>query len=150
MSAETAPTRVEPATSELTEPFWDATRQRRYLVQWCTACETPIFYPREACPRCLSSSSLGWRESSGAGTVYAVSVQHRPANPTMAGRVPYAVALVDLDAGGGGPVVRVMSNVVNCDPSTVAVGQPLSLTWEPLSDGRHLPLFEPSEAGGAA
>ena len=93
--------RIEPADTELTDPFWDATRERRYLVQWCAACTTPIFYPREVCPSCLSADSLEWRESSGRATVYAVSVQHRPANPTMADRVPYAVALVEVDAGDG-------------------------------------------------
>jgi hypothetical protein len=36
-----------------------------------------------------------------------------------------------------------MSNVVNCDPLTVQVGDAVTLTWEELSDGRHLPQFEP-------
>ena len=137
--------RIEPAATELTDTFWDATRERRYLVQWCAACATPIFYPREVCPSCLSADALEWRESSGRGTVYAVSVQHRPANPTMADRVPYAVALVEVDAGDGTQVVRVMSNVVNCDPQAVRVGDAVSLTWEELSDGRNLPQFEPFE-----
>ena len=139
--------RLEPPTSDITEPFWAATRARRYLVQWCTSCDRPIFYPREACPSCLSSESLTWRESNGTGTVYAASVQHRPANPTMAERVPYVVALVELDAGGGDATVRVMSNVVGCDPAAVDVGQRVSLTWEPMSDGRNLPQFEPSAKG---
>jgi uncharacterized OB-fold protein len=78
--------------------------------------------------------------------VYAVSVQHRPANPTMADRVPYAVALVEVDAGDGASTVRVMSNVVSCDPLSVTVGDRVALSWEALSDGRNLPVFEP--AGG--
>jgi uncharacterized protein len=135
--------RIDPPGSPTSDPFWAATRDHRYLVQWCTVCRTPIFYPREVCPTCLSGESLGWRESSGRGTVYAVSVQHRPASPTMADRVPYAVALVDVDAGDGTSTVRVMSNVVNCDPQAVRVGDPVTLTWETLSDGRNLPLFEP-------
>jgi uncharacterized protein len=137
--------RLEPQATETTDPFWDATKERRYLVQWCTACSNPIFYPREVCPTCLSADNLTWRESSGAGTVYAVSVQHRPGNPMMADRVPYAVALVEVDAGDGERTVRVMSNVVNCDPLTVQVGDAVMLTWEELSDGRHLPQFEPGE-----
>jgi len=39
----------------------------------------------------------------------------------------------------------VMSNVVNCDPQSIRVGDAVSLTWEELSDGRHLPQFEPIE-----
>jgi uncharacterized OB-fold protein len=136
--------RLEPSATDVSDAFWDATRDERYLVQWCSACNTPIFYPREVCPTCLSSDALEWKTSNGTGTVHAISVQHRPANPTMAERVPYAVALVEVDAGADGAVVRVMSNVVNCDPETVRVGDRVRLVWEPLSDGRNLPLFEPS------
>jgi uncharacterized OB-fold protein len=136
--------RLEPEATEVSDPFWDATRERRYLVQWCAACAHPIFFPREVCPTCLSADSLEWRESSGRGIVYAVSVQHRPANPTMAERVPYVVALVEIDAGDGAGTVRAMSNVVNCDPFAVRVGDAVTIAWEALSDGRHLPVFEPA------
>jgi hypothetical protein len=64
----------------------------------------------------------------------------------MADHVPYVVALVDVDAGDGVRTVRIMSNVVNCDPESVYVDDALTLTWEPLSDGRHLPVFEPARA----
>jgi len=138
--------RYEPKPTELTDAFWDATKEQKYLVQWCTACREPIFYPREVCPSCLSAESLEWRPSNGRGVVHAVSVQHRPGNPTMADQVPYAVALVEVDAGDGEQTVRVMSNVVNCDPESVQVGDDLTLTWEPLSDGRNLPVFEPTRS----
>ncbi|MCU1357647.1 MAG: DNA-binding protein [Acidimicrobiales bacterium] len=132
-----APTRIEPPVTDVSRPFWDATREQRFLVQWCIDCEQPIFYPREVCPSCLGTD-LEWRPSAGTGTVYAVSVQHRPAFPTMADRVPYAVALIDLDDG-----IRLMSNVVECDPETVAPGLAVTVRWELLSDGRHLPQFRP-------
>lgn len=141
--------RLQPSATELTDTFWEATRTGTYLVQWCAPCETPIFYPREACPTCLSAEGLEWRRSAGTGTVHAASVQHRPANPTMADRVPYVVALIDLDAGAAGSsassplqTVRIMSNVVNSDPYSVKVGDPVTLAWEPLTDGRNLPVFE--------
>ena len=91
------------------------------------------------CPEC-GGSELEWRDVEGRGAVYAVSVQYRPGNPMMKDRVPYAVALVDLDAG-----VRMMSNVVGGDPETVAVGDLVEAGWEPLSDGRHLLIFERTE-----
>jgi uncharacterized OB-fold protein len=153
-----AAARLQPEAGAASEEFWEATKQRRYLVQWCDACARPIFHPREVCPQCLGAGHLAWRESTGTGTVHAVSVQHRPANPAMTDQVPYAVALVDLDAGGRGsarasdgepappevaPTIRVMSNVVGCEPTSVAVGDSVELTWEPLDDGRHLPLFRP-------
>ena len=48
------------------------------------------------------------------------------------------MVLVDLDEG-----VRMMSNVVDCPPGDVAAGMRVALGWEPLSDGRHLPVFRP-------
>ena len=84
-----------------------------------------------------------WTEVSGLGTVHAVSVHHRAPSPEMKDRAPYAVTLVELDEG-----VRLMSNVVGCDPAEVHVGQRVRTAWEPLEDGRNLLLFEP-ETGGS-
>jgi uncharacterized OB-fold protein len=61
----------------------------------------------------------------------------------MSDRVPYVVALVELDAGADDDTIRVMSNVVNCDPERVCIGDPVNMVWEELTDGRNLPLFEP-------
>jgi len=133
-----APTRVEPPASPAAEPFWAATRDQRLVLQWCRACEAPVHFPREACPGCLGTD-LEFRPSAGRGTVYAVSVMPKPAHPLLAGREPYTVALVELDEG-----VRLLSNVVETDPWSVAVGQPVEVCWEPLSDGRHLPQFRPA------
>jgi hypothetical protein len=44
--------------------------------------------------------------------------------------------------------VRMLTNVVGCPPGDVRCGMAVVLTWEPLSDGRQLPLFKP--AGNAA
>ena len=55
----------------------------------------------------------------------------------MAGREPYAVALIELDEG-----VRMMSNVVGIEPDAVEIGMAVRVIWEPLSDGRNLPQFE--------
>jgi hypothetical protein len=122
--------RLEPPVGEEAVPFWDATREGRLVLPWCTACERPIWFPRAVCPGCLGST-LAWRDASGEGAVYACTVEHK-------GEPPYVVALVDLDEG-----VRVLSNVVGCPPDAVAVGDRVRVTWEPLSDGRRLPLFEP-------
>jgi uncharacterized OB-fold protein len=130
-------TRIEPPITEEAEGFWDATRRRELVLPWCGHCQRAFWYPRPVCPSCLSPD-VGWKPASGRGQVHAVSVMYRPANPTMAGRVPYAVALVDLDEG-----VRVMSNVVGVEASEVKVGMDVAVTWEPMSDGRNLPLFAP-------
>lgn len=132
--------RMEPPVSEVSQPFWDATREQRLLVQWCRDCDRPVFYPREVCPSCLGAD-LEWRESAATGVVHAITVEHRPQNPMFASRVPYAIALVDVAEGW-----RMLTNLVDCDPLTVSVGTPVTVAWEPLSDGRNLPLFTPNGA----
>ena len=117
--------------------FWEATRHQRLDLQWCVACEQAIHFPREACPRCLGTD-LVYRPASGLGHVYAISVMPKPGHPGMAGRTPYAVALVDLDEG-----VRMLTNIVTETPDEIAVGTRVVVAWEPLADGRHLPVFAP-------
>ncbi len=156
MSAEggdAARTRFEPPVGDESEPFWDATREGRLLVQWCTACDRGIFYPRAFCPSCGTGGAggaggaggtLGWREASGRATVHAAVVEHRPdaAGAAFSGGEPYCIALVDLEEG-----VRMMTNVVGCPPGDVRSGMAVVVSWEPLSDGRQLALFRPAGAG---
>jgi uncharacterized OB-fold protein len=126
---------LEPPISNLTKPFWDATREKRLVLQYCRADGRPVHYPREACPHCLGTN-LEWRPASGRGVVYAFTVNHVPGSATPEKPLPYVVALVDLDEG-----VRMMTNIVGCEPKDVKVGMPVEVQWEPLSDGRHLPVF---------
>jgi hypothetical protein len=137
MAKEGSAPRTEPPVTETTEPFWDATREQRLLLQWCSACGRPIAYPREVCPFCVSSA-LEWRPASGFGSLYTFTVEHKVPSPVLGAGGPYAIGLIDLDEGA-----RLMSNVVNCPPESLVVGMPVQVTWELLSDGRHLPLFEP-------
>jgi uncharacterized protein len=130
--------RFEPNPSPVTQPFWDATRERRYLLQWCRPCDEPVHYPRWACPRCLGED-LEWRQASGRGEVYTFNVMHRPGSPLMADATPYVIALVDLEEGA-----RILTNVVGCDPADVKVGMAVRLDWEELSDGRALAVFVPA------
>ncbi len=139
-AASTAPTRFEPPVGVEAAPFWDATREGRLLVQWCTSCDCGVFYPRVFCPHCAAGAdALEWRTASGRATVYAAVVENRPeaAGAKFSGGEPYCVALVDLEEG-----VRMLTNVVGCPPDEVSCGMPVTVTWEPLSDGRRLPLFE--------
>ncbi len=114
-----------PLDPELTT-FWDGTREQQLLLPHCRSCGTVFWYPRTTCPSCLSED-LDWRASAGTGEIHAVSVMGRDEK--------YAVVLVDLDEG-----VRLMSNTTTPD---VEVGDRVRLTWEALTDGRHLWLFEP-------
>jgi uncharacterized OB-fold protein len=141
-------TRLEPPVGAESGPFWDATRDGRLLVQWCVRCDRGVFYPRAFCPYCAgvggndAGGPLEWREASGRATVHAAVVEYRPeaAGASFANGAPYCVALVDLEEG-----VRMMTNIVGCRPEDVHSGMAVTVSWEPLSDGRQLALFRPAE-----
>jgi uncharacterized OB-fold protein len=54
----------------------------------------------------------------------------------MAGREPYPVALVALVEGP-----RLMTNLVGDGALDAVIGDAVEVAWEPLPDGRHLPVF---------
>ncbi|HUQ40713.1 MAG TPA: OB-fold domain-containing protein [Acidimicrobiales bacterium] len=117
-------------------PFWEASREQRLVLQWCTSCNVVIHYPRPVCPTCMGDA-LEWRPAAGNGEVHSHTVVHKGRHPTLT--APYVVALVTLVEGA-----RMMTNIVGCEPSEVKVGMAVRIRWEPQDDGRHLPLFEPT------
>jgi len=123
--------------------FWAATLAGRLELPRCRSCGQLVWYPRRRCPGC-HGDDLDWEVLSGLGTVYASTVVHR-APESFAGPVPYVVALVDLDEGA-----RLMTNIVDCPPETVAIGMRVGVTFQRVSDQAALPLFAPrNEAADA-
>ena len=112
------------------EPYWAAARAGRLLLKRCTACAKVHYYPRPLCPFCMSAETE-WLEASGAGTVYSWSVERR-ATP------PYAIAFVSLPEGP-----TILSNLVDCDLDTIAIGQAVTLVFE-TRDGQPVPVFRPA------
>lgn len=120
-------------------PFWEATRERRFLLQYDTAAERFQFFPRVAA---LSDGArkLEWREASGRGTLFSHTTV-RTSRGVFAQATPFVIALITLDEG-----VNVMANLVGAAPGQVHVGMDVALDWCPLPDGTHLPIFKPDTA----
>jgi len=85
---------------------------------------------------------LEWRPSTGHGTVVSYTVCRLPVAESYADDVPYVVALIKLDEGP-----TMMSNVVGCDPETVATGMPVEVIFEDWSDEISIPQFRPRQSG---
>ena len=118
-------------------PFWEATKNHELRYQVCNACNQVVFYPRAHCTHCLSDD-LRWEVSKGEGTIYTLSVIKLSRHPFFAGKVPYALALIDLDEGP-----RLMSNITGVDdPASLQVGQRVRVEWED-HETLALPLFRP-------
>jgi uncharacterized protein len=127
--------RPAPEPTGFSRPFWDATRERRLILQYCPVARKFQHYPRPVSIY-TGRKTIEWREVAGTGAVYAFTVTHR-APPAFRGREPYIVATIELDEK-----VRLMSNLVGCEPGDVRVGARVRLTWTPTAGGFSFPLFE--------
>ena len=137
--SEPAPRQLPPVDT-LTQPWWDATREQRLLLQKCLDCGHLQHYPRALCLSCRSTD-LGWSETAGAGVVHSFTVVHRAPDPSFT--PPYVVALVRLDEGP-----TLLTNLVGAGPDPdghLTCDQRVSLAWQQLDDGRNLPVFTPTE-----
>lgn len=124
-----------PVIDDETRPFWDAAREGRLSIQRCGACGRHVFYPRSGCPHC-HEGRLEWVDASGRGEVHSYTVAHRPAGPWFGDRVPYVVALIDLDEG-----VRMLGGVRVDDVESVRVGQRVRVAFEDAGDVS-IPVWE--------
>lgn len=112
--------------------FWEAAGEGRLLVRHCLACDTPHWYPRPMCPHC-GSDRTEYRQASGLGTIYSVSVTRR------GGPSPYAIAYVTLDEG-----VTLLTNIVDCDLDAVRIGDRVAVAFKPSEGGPPVPMFRPA------
>ncbi len=127
-----------PRVTQDTEPFWTGCKEGKLLLQYCAACGTVRYPPKQMCPVCNSMDSE-WRPASGKGTVYSYTVTHQALHPSLANRVPHAVILVELQEG-----VRLTSNIVDCEPDQVRIGMPVQVVFQQLNDEITLPKFKPA------
>jgi uncharacterized OB-fold protein len=137
MSEQSKPSwqRPAPEVTSITKPFWEAAREKRFVLQYCTQAKKFQHYPRPVSIY-TGRKTIEWREVSGAGAVYAFTVTHR--GPlAFRGQEPYLIATVELDEG-----VRLMSNIVGAKAEDVRVGARVRLAWAPMADGLNFPVFE--------
>ena len=114
-----------------TQAYWSAAAEGRLLVKRCNSCGQFHHYPRDICPHCLSSDTV-WQDALGTGTVYSFSTMG-------SGDAAYTLAFVTLDEG-----VTLMTNLVDCDPAQVRIGDPVRVRFKPAQGGQAVPMFTPA------
>ena len=121
-----------PAPRALPEnmPYWTAADEGRLLIKQCKACGEVHFYPRDICPYCLSANTV-WIDTLGLGTVYSHSTMGR-------GEAAYTLAFVTLDEG-----ITMMTNLIDCRPAEIAIGQRVQVVFTPSEGGHAVPMFKP-------
>jgi uncharacterized OB-fold protein len=115
-------------------------REGRLPLYRCTSCQVLQAHPFVRCPACAGAE--GAREwSAGRGAVYSFTVLQRPGHPAFADRVPYTIALVDLDEG-----VRSLADLRLPEGVEPSIGQRVVAGFDDLADGELLLHFVPEEA----
>ncbi len=123
-----------PRLDTLNKPFWEAARQKRLVLQYCSECGDTRFPPAPVCPQCLSLEQ-NWKDASGRGTLQSWVEFHRAYWDGYRDDLPYQVCLVQLEEG---PLL--VSNLVG-DPSKARLGAPVHVVFDAVTDAFTLPKF---------
>lgn len=129
--------RPVPRVDEESRPFWEACARHELYIQKCKNCGTVFYYPRGFCPEDLSAD-FEWVKCSGRGKVYTYTVTRQNQSSGFRDKVPYVMAYVELEEG-----IRMLTNIVDCDPKDVAVGMSVEVTFEDMTPEISIPLFRP-------
>jgi uncharacterized OB-fold protein len=124
------------APDGLDDPFWHACREQRFLVHRCTACGR-AYWPASSCID-HGSARMQWEEASGRGEVHTYTIVRHAYDAAFADRVPYALAVIELDEG---PFFH--SDIVGCEPDEVHVGMRVGVVYDRVDADTVIPRFAP-------
>ena len=130
--SEILPPRTPPAPTPdpSTRTFWDAARDGRLLIGRNARTGRFHYPPRPICPF-DDEGEVELVPAVGTGTIYTYSV--------MRAKTPYVIAYVELAEGP-----RIMTNIVDCDPAALRIGQTVRLAFVAAEDGQPIPVFTPA------
>ena len=137
-SAEIKPAEAKPAPrpNAVSQPYWDALRRHKLVLQKCRHCGQVRHYPRLVCHNCYSME-VDWIEASGRGAIHSWTVAHHAYHPGFARDLPYVLAVVDLEEG-----VRALGQLRGADHDKLKIGQPVQVDFEDRDDGFTFPVFK--------
>ena len=119
--------------------YFSAAAEGRLVFQKCKNCGTVQFPPRHHCTTCWEAD-LSWIERTGtAAEMPAHTIVRRAPLPAFRDKVPYVIASVIVDEGP-----RMITNLVGEDALDVQIGDPVTVAFEPGSEGDVLPVFQPA------
>ena len=123
---------LAPDITPLSEPYWKALEEGRLTYQRCNACGHSWLPARAECPSCLRADWV-WQTATGRAKLVSWVVFHHAYHGTFKDRVPYNVAIVELEEGP-----RLVSNVLGGGP--LRIDMPLTLHIE-RAEGIAVPRF---------
>lgn len=118
-------------------PFWEGCEEGQFLLHRCNQCGQH-YWPASRCVE-HGDADMQWVEASGRGRLYTYTVMHRAYTPDTRDKVPFVIAVVQLEEG---PFYH--SNIVDCPHEAVTVDMPLEATMEQHPSGLTIPQFRPA------
>ena len=128
-----------PVADDLSQPFWEAAKQQRLVVQRCRECGYFNHPPRLACDAC-QSQQLQFEPVSGQGTIYSFTVMHQPNVAGFENQIPYINILVELEEQ---PLLFMVSNLPASDLDKIKIGGQVEVYFEEVDPDTTLPQFRP-------
>lgn len=132
-----------PLPDDTSQDFFEGLANRQLLVQQCAHCGFAQLGSL-GCLRC-HGKTLAWRPASGLATLYSHAKVHIRYHPAFADRLPYHIAIVELDEGP-----QLYAGLTAMDGREPRVGMPLRVSYTKLPDGHILPMFAPCGPSGVA
>jgi uncharacterized OB-fold protein len=136
-------TLAEPA---LEQPYWDAARTNRLVMQRCGSCREWQWGPEWICHRCLSREML-WEEVPPRGVIYSWERVWHPVHPLLSSSTPYIVVLVEIEGTGG---TRMLGNLLGDREQSVVIGSPVRAIFEHHNEAEKPFTLVQWEATGAS
>lgn len=130
------PRRALPVIDLDNTDYWTGGKDGELRIYRCQECAYYVHPPVRFCPQC-ESRRVEPEAVSGRGCVTSFTVNHKQWAPGLP--VPYVLALVSIAEQDD---VRLVANIVGCDPETVTMGMPVRVLFEQHEDV-WVPLFEP-------
>lgn len=112
-----------PTITPLNQPYWSGLESGELRFQRCQGCSHAWLPPREECPNCLLDD-WDWELASGRGRIISWVVYHLAFHEALQDRLPYNVAVVELDEGP-----RLITNV-KADPEDLEIDQRVGVAIE--------------------
>jgi len=130
------PERALPYVDMDSKAFWTGGERGELLIYRCQECAYYVHPPVRFCPKC-ESRKVEPEAVSGKGYVTSFTVNHKKWVPGLPDR--YVLALVSIAEQED---VRLVCNILNCDPESVTMGMPVKVLFEQHEDV-WVPFFEP-------
>ena len=128
-----------PEITPLNAPYWRGLDEGELRFQACS-CGARWLPARPECPNCLRGDGWRWERSAGRGRLYSWVVYHAAYHPAFAERLPYNVAIVELDEGP-----RLITNI-DAPPGDLRAHMTVRLVAA-RENGFAIARFRPVEAG---